>query len=188
MPQLKLLRNIGGVTLSGGEPMLQYIEAQELLKLCKTTRVHTAVETSGSVDLKCFEELIKYVDCWLFGLKQTDVDKCHDMTGADFNSIRENRSFLAGNMPSKIIIRTPIITGFKDDICNIHRISEIMLSYGLNTIELLPYNPYTGHYYLAMGKSSDEQKFRIPDQNRLQDIVKIFEGKGIRRKLLILNC
>ncbi len=185
MPQLKLLRNFGGVTLSGGEPMLQYIEAQELLKLCKKAGVHTAVETSGSVDLKCFEELIEYVDCWLFGLKQTDVDKCHAMTGADFNSIRENLSFLAGNVPSKIIIRTPIITGFTDDICNIHGISEIMLSYGLNTIELLPYNPYTGHYYLAMGKGFDEQKFEILDQNRHQDIVKIFEGKGIRGKLLI---
>ena len=77
--ELKLLKNIGGVTLSGGEPMQQYLEVKELIKLCKEMGAYTAVETSGAVNIKCFEELLEYVDCWLFGLKQTDVEKCRVM-------------------------------------------------------------------------------------------------------------
>ncbi|MDP4182126.1 MAG: glycyl-radical enzyme activating protein [Bacillota bacterium] len=182
--ELKLLKNIGGLTLTGGEPMLQYSDARELLRLCKEMGVHTAVETSGAVNPEYFKELIYYVDCWLFGLKQTDVDKCFTMTGADLNLIRRNLNYIASNGQDKIIIRTPMIEGFTDDIDNIQRISEIMLSLGLKEIELLPYNPNTAHYYLAMGKDFDEQKFKLPSQNRLQEIMKIFEEKGINKKII----
>ncbi|WP_010680979.1 glycyl-radical enzyme activating protein [Acetivibrio cellulolyticus] len=183
--ELILLRNIGGITLSGGEPMLQYLEAKELLKLCKGMGAHTAIETSGAVNIKCFEELLEYVDCWLFGLKQTDAEKCCAMTGADFNNIEQNLNFLASLVPDKIIIRTPIIEGFTDDIYNIQRIYEIMLSHSLNTIELLPYNPHTGHYYKAMGKDFDEQKFKLPSEDILKNIVNILKLKGINIKLLV---
>ncbi|HEX3027753.1 MAG TPA: glycyl-radical enzyme activating protein [Clostridia bacterium] len=185
MPQLKLLRNIGGVTLSGGEPLMQCAEVLQLFKMCKKVGVHTAVETSGVADLQCFEDLIEYTDCWLFGLKQTDAEKCLGMTGANFNTINRNLSFLAGRVPDKIIIRTPLIAGFTDDIPNIQKISEIMLSQGLNKIELLPCNPHTGHYYLAMGKSFDELMFRAPEQDKLNEIIKAFENKGIKARVVI---
>lgn len=183
-PELKLLKNIGGLTLTGGEPMLQYMEAKEMLIKCKEMGVHTAVETSGSVNSKYFEELIDYVDCWLFGLKQTDAEKCFAMTGADFNIIWQNLNYIASKVPDNIIIRTPIIEGFTDDIENIQIISEIMLSLALKEIELLPYNPHTGHYYLAMGKDFNEHEFKLPAPNKLQDIVRVFEHKGINKKIL----
>lgn len=183
--ELKLLKNIGGVTLSGGEPMLQYLEAKELLKLCKEMGTHTAIETSGAVNIKCFEELLEYVDCWLFGLKQTDIEKCRAMTGAHFNDIEQNLNFLASLVPSKIIIRTPIIGEFTDDMRNIQRISDIMLSQSLNTIELLLYNPNTGHYYKAMGKDFDGQKFRLPSEVELQNIISYLKKRGVGCKIYL---
>lgn len=182
--ELKLLKNIGGVTLSGGEPMLQYLEVKELIKLCKEMGVHTAVETSGSANIKCFEELLEYVDCWLFGLKQTDVEKCCVMMGADFNIIERNLNFLARQAQCKIIIRTPLIEGFTDDIRNIQRIGEIMSAQSLDTIELLPYNPYTGHYYKVIGKDFDEKKFKLPSEDKLFNIINTLKGKGLNVKLL----
>jgi pyruvate formate lyase activating enzyme len=182
--ELKLLKNIGGLTLSGGEPMLQYLEVKELLKLCKEMGVHTAVETSGAASIKCFEKLVEYVDCWLFGLKQTDVEKCRVMMGADFKNIERNLNFLAIHVQGKIIVRTPLIEGFTDDIINMRKIAEIMLEQSLNTIELLPYNPHTGHYYKAMGKEFDEKEFKLPSEDKLSNIINILKDKGLNVKVL----
>lgn len=60
-----------------------------------------------------------------------------------------------------------------------------MLSQGLNKIELLPCNPHTSHYYLALGKSFDELKFKAPDKGKLNEIITVFENKGIKARVVV---
>lgn len=150
-PELRLLGEGGGITVSGGEPLLQWQEVKELLELCKADGFHTAVETSASISGQAVSELDGVVDCWLFGLKQTDPGLCRDMTGADISVVLSNLKLIASESPDKIIIRTPLIPGYTNDETNLSRIREIMDCYHIGKQELLPFNPNTEHYYTAGG-------------------------------------
>ena len=183
-PELMLLRDIGGITVSGGEPLLQYTELKELLKLCKSSGIHTAVETCAAVDKVFFEETYAYVDCWLFGLKQTDKKLCKSMTGADFDMIINNLIFLAKKAPEKIIIRMPLITGFTDDTANIQSIAGIMKSNNINNLQLLPYNPFTANFYKAAGIPFDEKRFTIPTDSMLGTVLDSFISLGINAAIV----
>ena len=143
----------GGITVSGGEPLLQWQEVKELLELCKADGFHTAVETSASISEQAISALDSVVDCWLFGLKQTDPVLCRDMTGADINVVLSNLKAIALESPDKIIIRTPLIPGYTDNKENLTRIREIMDCYHIRKQELLPFNPNTKHYYITGGIS-----------------------------------
>lgn len=150
-PELTLLGEGGGITVSGGEPLLQWQEVRELLEMCKADGFHTAVETSAFFQGQVLSELDGVVDCWLFGLKQTNPVLCRDMTGASINVVLNNLKTIALKSPDKIIIRTPLIPGYTDDEENLCRIREIMERYHIRKQELLPFNPNTRHYYTTGG-------------------------------------
>jgi len=177
-PELKLLQQLGGLTISGGEPMLQANEIKELFSLLRGAKANTAIETSGAVSRSPFEQLVDYVDCWLYGLRLTDKALLKAYTGADFDLVYENLHFLATENPNNIIIRTPIIPNHNDTVKNFYKIAEIMVSLGLKKIELLPFNPFTSHYYKALGKTFDLIKFTAEKEVLLDEIIGIFtEGK-----------
>lgn len=148
-PELELLGKEGGLTVSGGEPLLQWQEVRELLKMCKADGFHTAVETSAGIAGEGVMRLNEVTDCWLFGLKQTDPKLCREMTGADMEVILANLETIAKDSADKIIIRTPLIPGYTDDEKNLTNIHNIMGKYHIQKQELLPMNSNTEHYYNA---------------------------------------
>jgi len=150
-PQLDLLKRIGGLTISGGEPLLQYKPLRVLLQSCAAENFHSAVETSGSVPRRNFEELIDVVDCWLFGLRPVQEDSRSTGTTANFETVIRNLEFLSSQVGEKIIIRTPIIPGFTNNSRCFSSVAEHMRGCGLSTIELLPFNAHSSHYYEASG-------------------------------------
>lgn len=177
--ELQILKGIGGLTISGGEPMLQVPEVKKLLKLCREHGIHTAVETSACVPKQFFQELEENVDCWLFGLKQTDPALCKEMTGADFNVILENFRYLGEKCPEKLIVRTPLIDPVTSDAANMKTICGLMEEYGIKKIQLLKYNPYTSLYYQALGIPFLEQSCRAVSSNALEEIISMFQSRRI---------
>lgn len=150
-PQLDLLKRIGGLTISGGEPLLQYKPLRVLLQNCVAENFHSAVETSGSVPKSNFEELVDVVDCWLFGLRPVQEESRSTGVTADLETVSRNLEFLSSQVGEKIIIRTPIIPGFTNNIHCVSSVAELMRGCGLSTIELLPFNAHSSHYYEAAG-------------------------------------
>lgn len=149
--ELVLLGECGGLTVSGGEPLLQWREVKRLLELCKDGGFHTAVETSAAIPGEAMQQLDPVVDCWLFGLKQTDPERCKEMTGIDMSVVLANLETAVSQSPDKVIIRTPLIPGYTDDAANLERIRKIMAAHGIKELDLLPFNPNTEHYYNAGG-------------------------------------
>lgn len=145
-PQLDLLRTIGGLTVSGGEALLQSEALAGLLRLCKEEGIHTAVETSGALPEKCIKDVALLTDCWLYGLRPTPF-----YTPPHAGQITANLAFLA-KTKSRIIVRTPVIAGITDLPASLDRIAEIMQANGLREIELMPFNRETSHYYAALGR------------------------------------
>lgn len=80
----------GGVTFSNGEPMLQHNFLKELLVLCRTHSIDTAIETAGNVPCECFEELLDLTDLFLFDVKRVDDCVHRRGSGAGCNLIQRN--------------------------------------------------------------------------------------------------
>jgi pyruvate formate lyase activating enzyme len=108
----------GGVTFSGGEPVLQAEFLAELLPQCKEAGLHVALDTCGAVPWRQYERVLPYVNLVLLDLKILDGERHRQATGVDNGTILENARRLSGSgMP--LWVRTPIIPGYTDDHDNI---------------------------------------------------------------------
>ena len=103
----------GGITISGGEPLLQKEFVKEFLMHCKEHHIHTAIETNLSVDWEVIEELIPWVDLWMCDFKLFDSEKHKHWTGIDNQATIQNICRL-GEKKIPTLVRTPIIPGVND--------------------------------------------------------------------------
>jgi glycyl-radical enzyme activating protein len=130
----------GGLTLSGGEPMLQIDFTTELLKLARMNLINTCIETAGFSSRQNFENILPLVDIWLFDYKATGEEAHKRLTGVSNNIILENFKYLYDNGAS-IILRCPIIPKINDSKEHFRAIADIENKYPrLKSIEILPYH------------------------------------------------
>lgn len=175
-PQLEMVRHIGGLTLSGGEALLQHKAAGELLALCREKGFHTAVETSGTLPNRCYKYVAGLVDCWLFGLRPL-----HPGSRLPHTAI-ENLKYIA-SLGARVIVRVPVINGCTTAGKILGQIHGTMSSLGLDRIDLLPYNPDTSHYYKAMGEEyAGDHIFSVTDR-QVRTVKSYFEDKNLRVRL-----
>ncbi|BDC01747.1 TPA: pyruvate formate-lyase-activating protein [Clostridium perfringens] len=129
----------GGVTFSGGEPLLQPEFLLECLKLCKNEGIHTTLDTAG-VGLGNYEEILEYVDLILFDVKETDPEKYKNLVRVPIDKSLEFLK-VAQSMNKKMWIRHVVVPGYTDNKEDLMRIKKFVD--GLNNIEkveLLPYH------------------------------------------------
>ena len=131
----------GGVTLSGGEVLMQKAFAQALLERCHAEGIHTAIESNLCVDTAVLEQLIPQLDLVMADIKSMDAPAHIRGTGCgNEKTLRNIRWLDSRNVP--LIIRTPVIPGFNDSEDNIAQTAEFLKSLSnLFYYELLSYNP-----------------------------------------------
>ena len=140
----------GGVTFSGGEPLLQPEFLIEVLKLCKSRGIHTAVDTAG-VGIGKYEEILKYTDLILFDIKHYDSEEYLKITG---KSIDESLKFLsiADKMNKKMWIRHVMMPGITDKEEHMYKLAEIIKTlHNVEKIEVLPYHLLGVNKYGELG-------------------------------------
>jgi len=115
----------GGVTLGGGEPMMQAEFVTAFLERCKAEGLATALDTSGGAAWKHYETALPFVDLVLLDLKQMDPVAHKKMTGTDLEPILENAARI-GKGPNRVWVRTPIIPGWTDSRENIAAVARFM--------------------------------------------------------------
>lgn len=176
-PQLDLWRDIGGITVSGGEPLLQHRQVARLLQMCKLSGYHTAVETSASLPLKCLLSVDEWVDCWLFGLRPV----LHRNEGRlqDMELVLNNLEALAAQSKAEIVVRTPVIPGYTDSPEGIDIVMQAMLRHKLPRIELLPFNTYSNHYYQSLDRTFPMAGVAPLPDNEMENIRQHFSNHGI---------
>lgn len=134
-------RDGGGVTISGGEPLLQVDFCIGVLKSLKQEGIHCAIDTSGAVPWDGFEQVLPYVDLFLYDIKHIDVCRHREQVGASNQLILANLKRLTGH-GVRIEIRIPIIPGFNDDTASIAAIGAFLADLPhITGIRLLPYHP-----------------------------------------------
>lgn len=152
----------GGVTFSGGEPLLQWKALKEILRMCKKEKLHTAVDTAGSVPFKYFEEVLPYTDLFLYDIKCISKDIHIKYTGTDNAQILSNIHSLA-ETDKEIIIRTPFIEGVNAEKEEIRKIREFIDSLPRKVkYEPLLYHEYGLPKYGLLGLDEEPHRFQTP--------------------------
>ena len=140
----------GGVTFSGGEPLMQPDFLRDMLKACKENEIHTAVETCGYVSWESFEKVVKYLDLIFFDFKHYDCDVHKKFTGVGNEKIKENLKKL-NEIFDNIVVRIPYIPGFNDGKDHMQKILEELEEIKINNVEVLPYHRIGRDKYRGLG-------------------------------------
>jgi pyruvate formate lyase activating enzyme len=156
----------GGVTISGGEPLVQAEFTHAILELCKQQGIHTAVETNLGRPWEHVEPLLVVVDLFLVDVKLWNDAEHRRWTGVSNQHTLDNlRRLDAQGKP--VIVRTPVVGGVNDRPEQIAAIAEWLA--GLDHVldyELLPYHPLGTGKYEALGLADPPATFHAPDAER----------------------
>lgn len=169
----------GGVTLSGGEPMLQYVFAGAVLKRCYNAYIHTAVETCGHAPLEHFEKVLPYLEWVFLDLKHMDPDTHRDWTGASNVRILENAKRIARAESCRLIFRMPLVPGFNDSDRNVAATAEFVRGVDKDEINILPLHHLGSSKYNLLGQAY-ECEMKTPGMDRVAEIAAMFAERGIR--------
>lgn len=173
----------GGITISGGEPFVQYEGFLELLKDSKSNGLNTAVETTGNVDFEKVVEAEPYIDLFLFDIKHTDKDKLLEVTGGDLDKILNNLEYIASKNPNKIIIRVPIIPIFNYDDKTINEIIDLACKHKIKEIHLLPFHTLGKNKYDQIDKEYKLTDMKMLNKNELKKYLEVGKRKGVNIKI-----
>ena len=165
----------GGVTFSGGEPMLQIDFLRDILKACKKHNIHTAVDTAGAVGFENFEKILSYCDLFLYDIKAYDGIIHKNLTGVSNKLILENLTKLS-QITSNILIRVPVIAGANID--EMTGVADFLSGINIKKCELLPYHKLGAGKYEHFG-IKNINLFDEPDDNLFRDIKDIFKRRNI---------
>ncbi len=179
----------GGVTLSGGEPLLQNADLLvELLSRIKMENIDTAVETTLNAPWETVEKAIPYVDVFFVDIKTAGDEEQHKkLTANDGRLIRENINKLV-NTSANIRFRMVMVPGYNDTPNQIEKVSSLLKDIGYDTIELLKYNSM--YEEKAKKFELNVAELNITDEqaeSALQRGLELFKGYGINAYSVKLN-
>ncbi|MCB9283280.1 MAG: glycyl-radical enzyme activating protein [Lewinellaceae bacterium] len=174
----------GGVTFSGGEPLMHYQFLIPLLKACGEKGIHRAVDTSGFTKTKVLLEVARHTDLFLFDLKLMDPVRHKAWTGVRNEKILHNLKVLA-ETGVPIQIRIPLIKGVNCDEENIRETAGFIagLPGEKRVVSLLPYHDLAIKKHERLGQTYRFGQLERPSENELRQIEKVFEENGIRAVL-----
>lgn len=172
-------RSGGGITLSGGEPLVQYEFASELLQAYKGQGWHTAIETTGVGSREAIEKVIPYVDTVLLDLKHMDSGQHKKFTGIGNEPVIKNAPEIC--KISKTVIRVPVIPGFNYSVEAIKAISEFARTLaGIRTIHLLPYHSFGENKYGLLGQDYTMKQVKPLAPEDLEECRTVVESYGFQ--------
>lgn len=167
----------GGVTLSGGEPLLQPEFTLALLAACRTRGLHTALETCGLAPESVMLAAAARADLVLYDLKVLDAEKHRRYTGAPNDGILGNLRALAGaGRPP--VVRLPVIPGINDSEEDLAACARFLAQLGLRRLDLLPYHCIGIEKYWRLGRSYRLPETAPPEAERNRAVAAYFTGEG----------
>lgn len=169
----------GGITLTGGEPLLQIDFTKEILAKCYDAYIHTAIETCGYVPWENFQKVISYIDWIFFDLKHLDGEEHKKATNADNALILENARLLSKEFTGRLVFRFPLIPGFNDSVKNIDAVISFIKGAGRNEINILPLHHLGREKYQLLNKEYIGGNLPVPTNEKLRKVQNTFKASGI---------
>jgi len=173
----------GGVTMSGGEPLLQRDFLSALLQACREKEIHTALDTSGFAAWETIERIRGYVDLFLYDLKLIDDARHRQFTGVSNALILKNLQALSQRRHA-IRLRVPVIPGINADDESVRQIGAFAAALPhLNGVDLLPYHAIGLDKYTRINRVYKLSETRSPSDERLAEIAHILNSFGLMVKI-----
>jgi len=170
----------GGVTFSGGEPLMQEEFLSELLEACRTKGIHTALDTSGYAPWEIFEKLCDRIGLFLFDVKLVDDEEHMKYTGVSNRLIFDNLGALL-DRSQDVIVRIPLIPQITDRKDNLKAVITMLSKWNdVRGVDLLPYNKMGEEKFRRF--SMDSKLGPLPAQSdaELKERATLFEAAGVR--------
>lgn len=175
----------GGVTFSGGEPLMQNEFLLEALIACKSEGYHTTVDTSGYAAEEYFRSVMPYTDLFLFDIKHPDESGHFEYTGVSNTLILNNLRMLLRE-GSNVVLRIPVIPGKNDDQESISGMKTLFTELkcdNLKQISLLPFHRTGKAKYRKLHLPYRMEDTQQPSADRMKELKEFFEGTGIKVKI-----
>ncbi|MCI8594746.1 MAG: glycyl-radical enzyme activating protein [Oscillospiraceae bacterium] len=174
----------GGVTLSGGDPMLFPDYIVPVLKKLGEAGVHRAVDTAGCVPWGHFERVLPHTDLFLYDVKAYSAALHKKLTGVDNGLILENLRRLSAT-GAAFFVRVPVIPGCNDDLQELSAVACFLeeLPTPPELTQLLPYHSYGAGKYAALGMEDPLPNLQPPDGAWMEQALELFVSKGLNASI-----
>jgi len=167
----------GGVTFSGGEPLLQSDFLLDVLTCCKKDYIHTAVDTCGFCETETILKAAEITDCFLYDIKFINDQKHKEYCGVSNKIILLNLKRLS-ETNVKLLIRIPVIPSINDSLLEMNDIFNFIKDFpNIETVHLLPYHNIHSDKYNRLGKKYELSGISDSESPNMSAIVKIFRGR-----------
>lgn len=167
----------GGVTLSGGEVLMQAPFATQLLKRLRRYGIHTAIETAGDAPLSRLLPLARQCDEVLFDLKIMDPEQARSVTAVNLPRVMENLTQLVAE-GINVIPRVPLIPGYTLTDANMASVLAFLLPSGIRQLHLLPFHSYGEPKYRLLGQQWSMREVSPPTADEVAVMRRMAEDKG----------
>lgn len=170
----------GGVTFSGGDPLVQKEFLIAALKSCHEAYIHTAIETSACFPQEQFLAVMKYVDFAFVDIKHMNAEKHLEKTGVSNEQTLNNvKALVDTKWPGRLIVRIPLIPGFNDDDENIVATAEFVKASGLKEINILPFHRMGDSKWSQCGMTYPYREQESPSPEKMHHVKEMVTEQGI---------
>ncbi|WDP89232.1 MAG: glycyl-radical enzyme activating protein [Desulfobacter sp.] len=169
----------GGVTFSGGEPLVRPGLLTALVAAFRDRGIHTCLDTSGYAPFAVLGPVAGAVDLVLYDIKVVDESRARALTGRSPGVILKNLERLSGqNIP--LLLRFPLIPGMTDTRENLGGIADFLIRRTrYRQIHLLPFHNTGARKYADLGLKNPMEKASPPGADRIRAVARVFEEKGL---------
>jgi pyruvate formate lyase activating enzyme len=176
----------GGITLSGGEPLLQPEFAAEILKACKEKGLHTAVDTSGWVDQASLEKVLPFTDLLLLDVKALNTAEYEWLTGKTEEKFRRTLELLK-KRKQELWLRYVVLPGINDSPRHQEQLKELLNYLGscVKQVEFLPYHRLGIPKWEKLGLAYTLDKLPSPSQEQMEQMKESFSERFKYREVCI---
>ena len=172
----------GGVTLSGGEPLLQRDFSYALLERCREEGLHTAIETAANFPWERVASLLSVTDLVMMDIKMMDSDRHRECTDVPNERILANAEKL-GREAKELIVRTPIVPGVNDTEEEVRAIAAFVARLpNLVYYELLPFHPMATSKYESLDLDYRARELRSPSKELMEHLTEVATSVGVKTR------
>ena len=183
MHEIKKVRGFiksGGVTVSGGEPLMQPEYILELFKLCKEDGLHTAIDTSGYLLNDRIKEVLEYTDLVLLDIKQIDPEKYKALASVSLKPTLDFLKYLS-EINKPVWLRYVLVPGYTDNEKDLEAWAKFVSSFkNVERVDILPFHQMGGHKWKEVNKIYQLENVLAPTNEEVKKAEEIFRSYGLK--------
>ncbi|WP_105617363.1 pyruvate formate-lyase-activating protein [Vallitalea okinawensis] len=166
----------GGVTASGGDPLLQPEFVKDLFKRCQEEGIHTALDTSGFIDVDTVKDVLEYTDLVLLDIKNMDPKRYTEITKVSLAPTLKFANYLK-EINKPLWVRYVLVPGLSDNIDAIKALGEYLQSFdNLEKLEILPFHKMGEYKWEELGYKYTLSETKEPDKNLLDEVIDLLNS------------